>query len=83
VFRKLFTDHPEAVGETYGEHFAVAASFGFTMIAGGIACLVHALVPGLCKTTGSETIRSLYDRIRNRGRSDTRSDPTAALEWVI
>ena len=83
MFRKLFVDHPEAVGETYSEHFTVALGFGLTMIAGGIACVVHAVVPAFCKTKGSETIRALHDRVHNRGQSGMRSDPYAALEWVI
>ena len=58
-----FTEHPHAVGETYGEHFRVASSFGTAMILGGLACLVHAVLPFLCTTTGSRTIRRLHDRM--------------------
>ncbi|HEX8621194.1 MAG TPA: DUF6356 family protein [Allosphingosinicella sp.] len=54
-----FTRHPREVGESYPEHFAVAASFGLKMIGGGLACLVHAVFPFLCERTGSETVRSL------------------------
>ena len=58
-----FTDHPHAVGETYGEHFTVASSFGVAMLLGGMACLVHAVLPFLCTSTGSRTIRTLHDRM--------------------
>ena len=58
-----FTRHPHEVGETYGEHFAVASGFGFAMIMGGLACLVHAVLPFLCTTTGSQTIRRLHERM--------------------
>lgn len=58
-----FTDHPHAVGETYGEHFGVATHFGTAMIVGGMACMVHAVLPFLCTTTGSRTIRRLHDRM--------------------
>jgi len=54
-----FTKHPDEVGEGYGKHFAAAAGFGVRMIAGGLACLVHAVFPFLFERTGSETIRSL------------------------
>ena len=54
-----FTRHPGEVGETYGEHFSAAAGFGLRMIAGGIACLVHAVLPFLFVRTGSEVIRGL------------------------
>lgn len=58
-----FTEHPRAVGETYAAHMAVASSFGFAMIGGGLACLVHAALPFLCTSTGSGTIRRLHDRM--------------------
>jgi hypothetical protein len=65
-----FTEHPHAVGESYTEHFGVASSFGFAMILGGLACLVHAVLPFLCTTTGSQTIRRLHDRmVTNRVRN--------------
>jgi hypothetical protein len=58
-----FTEHPHAVGESYGEHFVVAGSFGVAMLLGGMACLVHAVLPFLCTSTGSRTIRGLHDRM--------------------
>ena len=58
-----FTDHPHAVGESYTEHFGVAMSFSVAMLAGGFACAVHALLPFLFTTTGSQTIRRLHDRM--------------------
>lgn len=65
-----FTDHPHEVGETYGEHFAVASSFGGAMLLGGLACMVHAVLPFLCTSTGSRTIRRLHDRmVVNRARA--------------
>jgi uncharacterized protein DUF6356 len=56
---RFFTEHPATVGETYGEHFAFAISVGGRMVAGGLACMLHAVLPELCKTTGSRTIREL------------------------
>lgn len=65
-----FTQHPREVGETYGEHFMVAGSFGVAMLVGGLACLVHAVLPFLCTTTGSRTVRRLHDRmVTNRTRA--------------
>ncbi len=58
-----FTKHPNAVGESYGEHFAVASSFGGAMILGGFACLVHAVLPFVCTATGSQTIKRLHERM--------------------
>lgn len=58
-----FTEHPHAVGESYAEHFTVATGFGVSMIVGGVACLVHGLLPFLCTTRGSQTIRRLHERM--------------------
>jgi hypothetical protein len=58
-----FTSHPKDVGESYGEHFGVAMGFSGAMIAGGLACAVHAVLPFLCTSTGSQTIRRLHDRM--------------------
>jgi len=58
-----FTKHPNDVGETYGEHFVVATSFGTAMILGGLACLVHGVLPFLFTSTGSGTIKRLHERM--------------------
>ena len=77
-----FTDHPHQVGETYGEHFMVATRFGGAMLLGGLACLVHAVLPFLCTSTGSQTVRRLHDRmVVNRMRApaaDTTPDTVQA-----
>jgi hypothetical protein len=63
MFRKLFVDHPESVGESYLEHLGMAFGFGLRMIGGGLACLLHGLIPGLCKTSGSKMIACLHDEM--------------------
>jgi hypothetical protein len=60
---RSFTEHPASVGESYTEHMARAASFGARMIAAGIACLVHALLPFLFVRTGSRAVSELNDRM--------------------
>lgn len=66
----LFTEHPAAVGESYGEHFAVASGFGLRMILGGLACLVHGLLPFLFVRTGSATITALHTHMVTHRRQD-------------
>jgi hypothetical protein len=69
VWNRLFREHPASVDETYGQHFAAAAGFGFRMIWGGIVCLVHAVIPGVCCTKGSDMIGELHERmVTNRRR---------------
>ncbi|MDZ5650747.1 MULTISPECIES: DUF6356 family protein [Nitrospirillum] len=78
MLRKLFIDHPSSVQESYGEHALVATSFGVRMLLGGMACLVHAIVPGLFVRTGSGIITVLHDEmVVNRNRKAPRV-PTGA-----
>lgn len=68
MLRKLFTNHPAEVGESYFKHFVAAASFSASMAVGSVACLIHAFIPGLCVGTGSGVIARLHDRmVVNRG----------------
>ena len=42
-----FREHPDAVGETYHQHWCSAMGFVVTLAGGALACTVHAFVPGL------------------------------------
>jgi hypothetical protein len=73
MMRRLIDDfflaHPRSMGESYLDHLLVATGFGVTMIVGGIACMVHGVFPTLFTTTGSQTVRALYNRmVSNRHR---------------
>ena len=63
MLRKLFTEHPHSVNETYLEHLGMAFYFSCRLIGGGIACLVHGLLPFFFVNTGSKTISTLYDQM--------------------
>ncbi len=77
---KLFTEHPASVGESYGEHLAMASGFGLRMILGGCACLVHGLLPFLFVRTGSVQISELHSvMVANRRRNVMPS----VLDFVI
>lgn len=72
MFTRLFLDHPRSVGESYLEHQRHAFGFGISLLGAALACLVHAMVPGLFVRTGSECITRLHDRMvvnRTRTRS--------------
>lgn len=60
-------DHLREAGESYGAHMRFALLVGATMVAAGLSCLLHALVPGLCRNTASRTIRALHRLIADRG----------------
>ncbi len=60
---RLFTAHPQSVGESYSQHLVQAGGFGMRMIFGGFACLVHAVLPFLFCKTGSRAIAELNRRM--------------------
>nr|WP_294849867.1 DUF6356 family protein [uncultured Sphingomonas sp.] len=66
MFDRLFQDHPRSLGMSWSEHGAGAAEIGTTMIVGGIACLVHAIIPGLFKDTASRVLEKLHATTRRR-----------------
>ena len=62
----LLFEHPRSVGESYSEHFGIAFMFGLRMLVGGLAALVHALLPCLFKTSASQIVRQLYTQLQTR-----------------
>lgn len=56
---RLFADHPREVGETYAQHMGVAAGMGFKLLRLAGAAFVHAIVPGVCRTTVSDEIKAM------------------------
>jgi hypothetical protein len=73
---RVFLDHPRRVGESYGEHAAVAARFGATLVVAGLACLVHAVIPSVFTRTASDTVRRLHARLSAR-------KPAPTAEWQL
>jgi hypothetical protein len=84
MYNRLFVDHPKSVDESYAEHFRVAGSFGVAMIWGGMKALVHAVVPGWCITSGSDTVKRLnhiiVEQRRAKGQAVTEM---LTVDWVI
>jgi hypothetical protein len=66
TLKRLFTEHPDAVGESYTEHMGVALSFALPMAYGALAAFVHAFLPFLFVTTTSSIVRRLHGRMVNR-----------------
>jgi len=65
-----FTAHPASVGETYWQHFRFASRFGAKMAAGGLAALVHSVLPFCFVTTASRCNDELVAmRAASRGRT--------------
>jgi hypothetical protein len=81
-FHRLFTEHPESVGETYGEHLVRAWWFGGRMVVAGLACMLHALVPFLFVHTGSEAIDELHTRMQATRRRVAASQPPVSASQL-
>lgn len=76
--RQNFTEHPASVGETYGEHFRVAASCAGSLAIAAGAAAVHAVVPSLCQKTASRRISALHDRMTSGARGANAAAARAA-----
>lgn len=63
TLKAKFTEHPQSVGETYGEHFTAAMGFSLSLFKAAICCGIHAVLPFLFEKTGSESIIELHDRM--------------------
>ena len=66
MFARLFVDHPRTVGESYFEHMVASWGVAFRLLGAGSKCVVHGVVPGLCKTAGSDAIMTLHREIAPR-----------------
>lgn len=63
---RLFLEHPRTVGESYPQHMAAAFGVGGRLFVASLKCFVHGVVPGLCKTSGSDAIVKLHGEIAPR-----------------
>lgn len=66
LLKRLFADHPREVGEGYFEHLVHASAFGFRLARLSAAAFLHAIVPGVCKTTVSDEVRRMAGEIGYR-----------------
>ncbi|WP_339914292.1 DUF6356 family protein [uncultured Brevundimonas sp.] len=68
TLKRLFVDHPREVGEGYFEHMAAAARFGLRLLGLAGTAFLHAVVPGLCKTTVSKAVCAMADEVDGRAK---------------
>jgi len=63
---RLFVDHPKSLGLSWAEHGAGAVVIGARMVGAGIACMVHAAVPGIFTQTAGKTVIDLHEHMMQR-----------------
>ena len=78
MLQPWFFDHPQSVGETYGDHQRVAWRFALRLIGAGLACAVHGLVPGLFTQTGSRTVQELHTQMVENRRKQVQPEAVPA-----
>ncbi len=66
MIQRLLLDHPHTVGETYFQHMRASLTTAARLGTAAAACVVHAIVPALCTTTGSSAILKLHGEIYPR-----------------
>ena len=71
--------HLADVGETYFEHMRIALLVGAIAVGAGLACLIHALVPGVCQRTCSRAVASLQRLFADRRELDAIATENSAL----
>jgi hypothetical protein len=66
LFKRLFSDHPREVGESYFEHMAASGKFGFKLLRLSACAFTHALIPGVFKSTVSDEIKATARTLTHR-----------------
>ena len=66
VADRLFFEHPRSLGMSWAGHGVGALAIGARLVGAGIACLVHAVVPGFFTQTAGKTITDMYDHMKQR-----------------
>jgi hypothetical protein len=58
--------HLDAVGESYGQHLRAAVSIALRLAKASGACVLHALIPGLCTRVASNEVAKLHAELMRR-----------------
>ena len=77
---KLFTKHPQSIGETYGQHSCYALKTAAILLGSGCALFIHALFPWLFKDTASNNVCKLYAQLTERKRLAQSSNNTTETQ---
>ena len=63
---RMFFEHPRSLGMSWAGHGVGAVAIGTKLVGAGLACLVHALVPGMFTQTAGKTITNMYEHMAQR-----------------
>jgi hypothetical protein len=63
---RMFFEHPRSLGMTWAGHGVGAVVIGARLVGAGLACIVHAAVPGVFTQTAGKTVTHMYDHMTKR-----------------
>jgi hypothetical protein len=63
---RLFLEHPRSLGMSWAAHGAGAAVIAVKLVGAGVACLVHAAVPGWFTQTAGKTVDEMHRHMIRR-----------------
>lgn len=66
IVDRLFLEHPRSLGMSWAGHGVGAVKIGAELVGAGLACLVHAVVPGWFTQTAGKTVTNMYDHMMKR-----------------
>ena len=58
--------HLKNIDESYIQHLIFALNISIRLLIAGVQCFLHALVPGIFEKSGSNAVRTLYNKINKR-----------------
>ena len=78
--KKIFTEHPHSIGETYFDHLICAAGYGLKMIFAGFAVIIHSVFPFLFETTASDLAKEITGDVDSRKYEEVHPKQTELLD---
>ena len=63
---RLFMEHPRSLGMSWAGHGIGAVKIGATLVGAGLACMIHAIIPGWFTQTAGKTVTHMYDHMTKR-----------------
>ncbi len=64
MIKKLFTEHPASVNETYLQHLKRALLLSLWISFAGFACFVHSLLPFLFIETATKVLETKIEKYK-------------------
>ena len=83
TWNRLFVEHPREVEESYLHHMAASSRFGFRLLKLAGCAFLHALVPGVHKSTVSSSICRMADELGGRAREARECRMRDAGVWDV